>query len=546
MNKEQIKRGIERYLKVKYGKSSIKDAKDFEIFNALSLTLLEGIVDDWNHTEELYEKEKNAYYFSAEYLMGRALGNNLISLGLYNEVKEVLDELGFDLNRIEEIEEDAGLGNGGLGRLAACFMDSGASLEVPLKGYGIRYNNGLFSQYFEDGFQKEDVDSWLKYGEPWSIRKEDEFVTVDFEDMTVKAIPYDTPIIGYASKNINTLRLWKCEPVKEFNFKLFNEQKYDEALELKNRAEDISRVLYPNDSNRDGKLLRLRQQYFLVSASLKDIIRKHKEVFGNVTEDFAKMHAVQLNDTHPVLAIPELIRLLIDEEGFTFEEAYNVASKTFAYTNHTILAEALEKWDVDLIEELFPRILEIIEKIDAEFIVSLEEKGYSEEEIEEFRIVNDGKVRMANLAIHVGFAVNGVAKLHTDILKNIELKNWYELYPEKFQNKTNGITPRRWLRLCNQELSALITELLGSEDWVKNLDLLKGLEKYKDDEEVLKRFMDIKHTKKEQLAAYIKEHEGVELDPDSIFDIQIKRLHEYKRQLLNTLYILDLYYRLKE
>lgn len=292
MNKEQIKRGIERYLKVKYGKSSIKDAKDFEIFNALSLTLLEGIVDDWNHTEELYEKEKNAYYFSAEYLMGRALGNNLISLGLYNEVKEVLDELGFDLNRIEEIEEDAGLGNGGLGRLAACFMDSGASLEVPLKGYGIRYNNGLFSQYFEDGFQKEDVDSWLKYGEPWSIRKEDEFVTVDFEDMTVKAIPYDTPIIGYASKNINTLRLWKCEPVKEFNFKLFNEQKYDEALELKNRAEDISRVLYPNDSNRDGKLLRLRQQYFLVSASLKDIIRKHKEVFGNVTEDFAKMHAV--------------------------------------------------------------------------------------------------------------------------------------------------------------------------------------------------------------------------------------------------------------
>ncbi|MDU5649608.1 MAG: glycogen/starch/alpha-glucan family phosphorylase, partial [Clostridium perfringens] len=503
MNKEQIKRGIERYLKVKYGKSSIKDAKDFEIFNALSLTLLEGIVDDWNHTEELYEKEKNAYYFSAEYLMGRALGNNLISLGLYNEVKEVLDELGFDLNRIEEIEEDAGLGNGGLGRLAACFMDSGASLEVPLKGYGIRYNNGLFSQYFEDGFQKEDVDSWLKYGEPWSIRKEDEFVTVDFEDMTVKAIPYDTPIIGYASKNINTLRLWKCEPVKEFNFKLFNEQKYDEALELKNRAEDISRVLYPNDSNRDGKLLRLRQQYFLVSASLKDIIRKHKEVFGNVTEDFAKMHAVQLNDTHPVLAIPELIRLLIDEEGFTFEEAYNVASKTFAYTNHTILAEALEKWDVDLIEELFPRILEIIEKIDAEFIVSLEEKGYSEEEIEEFRIVNDGKVRMANLAIHVGFAVNGVAKLHTDILKNIELKNWYELYPEKFQNKTNGITPRRWLRLCNQELSALITELLGSEDWVKNLDLLKGLEKYKDDEEVLKRFMDIKHTKKEQLAAYI-------------------------------------------
>ncbi|MDQ0150725.1 glycogen/starch/alpha-glucan phosphorylase [Eubacterium multiforme] len=546
MDKAEIKNGIKRYLKVKYGKSEIKEAKDFEIFNALSLTLLENIVCDWNETSKLYSKEKNAYYFSAEYLMGRALGNNLISLGIYNEVKEVLDELGLSLNKIEEVEEDAGLGNGGLGRLAACFMDSGASLEMPLMGYGIRYSNGLFNQSFEDGFQKETVDSWLKYGEPWSIRKEDEAVKVNFKDMIVRAIPYDTPIIGYKSKNINTLRLWKCEPLEEFDYELFNEQKYDEALELKNRAEDISRVLYPNDSKKEGKLLRLKQQYFLVSASLQDIIRKHKETFGEINENFAKLHAVQLNDTHPVLAIPELIRLLIDNEGFTFKEALKVANKTFAYTNHTILAEALEKWDANLIKELFPKILEIIQVIDEEFIKELKEKGYSEKDIEEFRIINNGEVRMANLAIHVGFAVNGVAKLHTDILKNTELHNWYELYPEKFQNKTNGITPRRWLRLCNKELSSLITELLGSEDWVKNLEELKKLEKFIDDEKILERFMEIKHIKKEQLAKYIEETQGIKLDPDSLFDIQIKRLHEYKRQLLNTFYILDLYYRLKE
>ena len=546
MDKLEIKDGIKRYLKVKYGKSDIKEAKDFEIFNALSLTLLESIVCDWNETSRLYSKEKNAYYFSAEYLMGRALGNNLISLGIYNEVKEVLDELGLSLNKIEEVEEDAGLGNGGLGRLAACFMDSAASLEMPLMGYGIRYSNGLFNQSFEDGFQKETVDSWLKYGEPWSIRKEDEAVKINFKDMIVRAIPYDTPIIGYKSKNINTLRLWKCEPLEEFDYELFNEQKYDEALELKNRAEDISRVLYPNDSKKEGKLLRLKQQYFLVSASLQDIIRKHKETFGEINENFAKLHAVQLNDTHPVLAIPELIRLLMDNEGFTFKEALKVANKTFAYTNHTILAEALEKWDANLIKELFPKILEIIQVIDEEFIKELKEKGYSEKDIEEFRIINNGQVRMANLAIHVGFAVNGVAKLHTDILKNTELHNWYELYPEKFQNKTNGITPRRWLRLCNKELSSLITELLGSEDWVKNLEELKKLENFIDDEKVLERFMEIKHIKKEQLAKYIEETQGIKLDPDSLFDIQIKRLHEYKRQLLNTFYILDLYYRLKE
>lgn len=545
MNKEAIKLGIRRYLKVKYGKK-LEKANKAEVFNALSLTLLEEIVEDWNNTTEIYKKEKNAYYISAEFLMGRALGNNLISLGLYDDVKEVLNELGIDLNKIEEIEEDAGLGNGGLGRLAACFMDSGAALEVPLNGYGIRYNNGLFKQSFKDGYQIEEVDSWLKYGDPWSIRKDSESVEINFADMTVRAIPYDTPIIGYMSKNINTLRLWKCEPIEEFDYSLFNEQKYDEAIELKNRAEDISRVLYPNDSNKEGKLLRLRQQYFLVSASLKDIIRKHKENFGIVTEGFTDVHSVQLNDTHPVLAIPELIRLLVDEEKLKFEEALNIAKKTFAYTNHTILAEALEKWDVELIKELFPRVFEIIEKIDELFIEELEEKDYSEKEIEEFKVINYEQVRMANLAIHIGFAVNGVAKLHTDILKDTELNNWYKLYPEKFQNKTNGITPRRWIRLCNQELSSLITELLGNEEWVKDLSQLKKLEKFSHDPKVLRKFMEIKHKKKEQLANYIKEVQGIEIDPNSIFDIQIKRLHEYKRQLLNSFYILDLYFRLKE
>lgn len=545
MNKEQIKAGLNRYLAVKYGKP-LNKAEEYEIFNALSLTLLESIIENWNNTNEIYNKVKNAYYLSSEYLMGRALGNNLIALGLYDEVKDVLTELNIDINKIEEIEEDAGLGNGGLGRLAACFMDSAATMELPLKGYGIRYNNGLFKQIIEAGAQNEDIDTWLKYGEPWSIRKESERVQIKFSDMTVNAIPYDTPIIGYNSKNINTLRLWKCEPLKDFDFELFNSQKYVEALELKNRAEDISRVLYPNDSNKEGKLLRLRQQYFLVSSSLQDIIRKFKALHGEVNEKFSEFNVIQLNDTHPVLAIPELIRILIDEEGLDFDRACSIAEKTFAYTNHTILAEALEKWDENLIEELFPRILEIIYTLDARFISKLRQNGYDKNQIEYFRIVKDGIVRMANLAIHICFAVNGVAELHTDILKNIELNDWYKLYTNKFNNKTNGITPRRWLRLCNQELSTLITELLGSEEWVKNLDKLKELEKFIDNEDVINKFLEIKHIKKHQLAKYIKNKEDIDIDPNSLFDIQVKRLHEYKRQLLNAFYILDLYFRLKE
>lgn len=545
INKQELKANMEKYCKVKYGKS-ISKALDYQIWNCLSSALLESIVDNWEETSETYSKQKRAYYLSAEYLMGRALGNNLICLKAYETVQEVLEELDIDINKIEDIEEDAGLGNGGLGRLAACFMDSGAAMHLPLQGYGIRYSNGLFKQEMVDGAQIEKADEWLKYGDPWSIRKDDLTVIVEFDDYSVKAVPYDTPIIGYDSKNINTLRLWKCESLIEFDFDLFNSQQYDDAIKLSNRADDISRVLYPNDSNEEGKLLRLRQQYFMVSASLKDIVRSHKALHGTDFSNFSMWHAVQLNDTHPVLAIPELIRILVDEEGISFEDALEIAKVTFGYTNHTILQEALEKWEGRLIKKLFARVYEIIEMIDERFIKELEAKGYEEEAVEEFRIVKEGTVRMANLAIYAGYAVNGVAALHTDILKDTELHNWYELYPEKFQNKTNGITPRRWIRLANKELSAFITELLGNEDWIKDLSKLKELERFIDDEDVLTRIMDVKHTKKVQLANYIKEVEGLEIDPSSIFDIQIKRLHEYKRQLLNALYILDLYYRLKE
>lgn len=595
MNKEAIKQGIVKYLKVKYG-LKIDEAECFQVFNALSLTILEDIMDDWTETTSIYAEDKQAYYLSAEFLMGRALGNNLVNLGLYDEVKEVLDELNININEIEEIEEDAGLGNGGLGRLAACFVESAATLNMPLRGYGIRYSNGLFNQNIEEGFQTECEDNWLKYGDPWSVRKDNEAQIIEFADMKVKAIPYDTPIIGYGTKNVNTLRLWKCEAIKEFDFNLFNNQKYDEAIKPKNKADDISRVLYPNDSNDEGKVLRLRQQYFFSSASLKDIICKYKAKYGNNFSEFAKCNIIQLNDTHPTISIPELIRILVDEEGVEFETALKIAKKSFAYTNHTILAEALEKWDIKLIEELFPRILEIVEKIDEELVAELEEKKYLKKEIENFKIISTygyeqyeeddqdvvedmseednneievdidrediyeqaepkekkktvieaNQMRMANLAIYVGVAVNGVAALHTEILKNTELNNWYKLYPNKFQNKTNGITPRRWIRLCNAELSRFITDLLGSEDWVKDLSLLKGLEKFANDDYILDKLMEIKHEKKVQLAQYIKEEEGIEVDSDSFFDIQIKRLHEYKRQFLNALYILDLYYRIKE
>ncbi|PAB59696.1 glycogen/starch/alpha-glucan phosphorylase [Anaeromicrobium sediminis] len=544
LNKEALKDTMKKIIKIDYGKT-LEKAKDHEKYVALSKSIMEQIVDRWIGTKETYEESKEAYYLSAEFLMGRALGNNLINLGIYEDVKELLNEMNIDINKVEEIEEDAGLGNGGLGRLAACFMDSAATCDVPLTGYGIRYSHGIFRQKIVDGFQVEKGDNWLKYGDPWSIRREENTVLVRFADQIVKAIPYDTPVIGYGTNNINTLRLWQCEPLVDFDFELFNEQKYDEAVRGKNKAQDISRVLYPNDSNDDGKILRLKQQYFFVSASLQDLIRKHKSLNRDLL-DFAKYNSVQLNDTHPTVAIPEMMRLLVDDEELSWEDAWEVTRKTFAYTNHTILSEALEKWWNGYFKRILPRIYEIIEKIDEEFIRELKAKNYEKEKIAEMRIVRDDMIRMAHLAIHGTYATNGVAQLHTDILKETELNDWYKLYPERFQNKTNGITPRRWIRLCNKELSSLITELLGTEEWVKNLDLLKNLEKYANDEELLERFLSIKDEKKRELASYIKKNEGIEVDDKSIFDIQIKRLHEYKRQLLKAFYILDLYYRLKE
>ncbi|QXM06384.1 glycogen/starch/alpha-glucan phosphorylase [Crassaminicella indica] len=544
-DRKKFKESIERILKIDFGKL-LDQAKDYEKYYAVSKAIMEFIVDDWSMTEKAYENGKQAYYLSAEFLMGRALGNNLINLGVYEDVKEILNEMKIDINRIEEIEEDAGLGNGGLGRLAACFMDSCATMNLPVTGYGIRYSHGIFKQKFVNGFQVEEGDNWLKYGDPWSLRRYDEAVVVEFADCSVRAVPYDTPIIGYGTKNINKLRLWKAEPIKDFDFDLFNDQEYDEAVKEKNRAEDISRVLYPNDSKNEGKILRLKQQYFFVSASLKDMIRSFKEKFENDFEKFHEYHAIQLNDTHPVVAIPELMRILIDEEGLSWEKAWNITVNTFSYTNHTILAEALEQWWSGFYKEILPRIYEIIEEIDRRFVIELKEKGYTDEKINRVRIIDDEMIKMAHLAIHGSHTTNGVAKLHTEILINQELKDFYELYPNRFQNKTNGITPRRWLKLCNKELSSMITELLGIDEWVTKLTMLKELEKYLDDEVVLKRLLEIKQKKKEALAEYIQKYEGIAINPDSIFDIQIKRLHEYKRQLLNAFHILDLYYRLKE
>lgn len=386
MNKQELKDSMKKYCKVKYGKS-LEKAGSYQVWNCLSSALLEGIVDNWEKTEETYKQNKMAYYISAEYLMGRALGNNLISLQIYDQVKELLEDMQIDLNQVEEIEEDAGLGNGGLGRLAACFMDSGAVMNLPLRGYGIRYSNGLFTQRIVEGHQIECADEWLRYGDPWSIRKDDLAVNVVFDDFTVRAVPYDTPIIAYGSKNVNTLRLWKAEPLVAFDFELFNNQDYDKAVKAKNRADDISRVLYPNDSLEKGKLLRLRQQYFMVSASLKDMVRSYKEKHGEKFDHFSEWHAIQLNDTHPVIAIPEFIRILVDEEHIVFEEALSIAKQVFAYTNHTILQEALEKWELELIHKLFVRIGEIIEMIDAYFMAEIEEKELEEKERDGFRII---------------------------------------------------------------------------------------------------------------------------------------------------------------
>lgn len=531
-------------LKLNFGKT-IEDASDLEKYHALSETIMSRISTNWNNSRKAYSKEKQGYYFSAEFLVGRSLNNNLVNLLLDDDIKECLEEMNIDLNVLEEQEEDAALGNGGLGRLAACFMESAATMNLPLMGYGVRYSEGLLKQNIINGFQVETGDNWTKNGDPWSLRKESESQVVEFKDMKVRAVPYDMPIIGYRTNNINTLRLWQSEAILDFDFQKFNEFKYDESVEAKNRAEDITRVLYPNDEQRVGKVLRLRQQYFFCSASIKDIIAKHLEMYGNL-DKLAELTRIQLNDTHPVIAISELIRLLVDEYGYTLENAMEISRTIFSYTNHTILQEALEKWDENIVEDTNPRNLEIIKEIEKCLLKELIGKNVSQEDMHEMRILKNGQVHMANLGIYLSHTVNGVAQLHTNILMENVLNSWYRHYPEKFQNKTNGITPRRWLVMSNPELSKFATELLGHDDWITDLTKLKELEKFVDDEKVLKELMAIKSIKKKQLADYIYEVENIKIDPNSIFDIQVKRIHEYKRQLLNALHIVYMYQRLKE
>ena len=513
-----------------------------EIHNALGNAVMEYASENWQKSKNAHLNSRRACYFSMEFLVGRAVFNNLLCLGIYDETEAVLNEMGKSLSELEEIE-DAALGNGGLGRLAACFLDSAASLDLPLDGYGIRYKYGLFKQGIENGFQTETADNWTKYGDPWSVRHDEETVEVKFNGQTVKAVPYDMPIFGCKTNHISTLRLWQSEAVNEFDFNLFNQQKYTEASLEKNSAEDISRVLYPNDDTREGKKLRLKQQNFFCSASLQDITKKHFDRFGSL-ENISDSITIQLNDTHPVISIPEFIRILVNS-GMDFERAFAITKKVFNYTNHTVMPEALEKWECGLVEELLPEVYSIILQINEKLIAEMFAKEKTSEEIEKIKIVRNGLVNMADMAVYCSSYVNGVAEIHTEILKDTVLADWYKLYPERFQNKTNGITQRRWLALCNKELSDLITELLGSDKWITNLDELKKLSGYAEDEEVINRFMNIKKNNKKALADYIQKNEGITIDPHSIFDIQIKRLHEYKRQLLNAFSILYIYFGIK-
>lgn len=522
----------------------ISSATPQQLHNALGETVMELYSQQWSNARGEHLSKRRAAYLSMEFLVGRAVYNNLLCLGIYNEVNEAFSELGLNLADLEVIE-DAALGNGGLGRLAACFLDSAATLDLPLDGYGIRYKYGLFRQTIEDGFQREYIDDWTRYGDPWSVRCDEDTVLIKFNGQIVKAVPYDMPIFGCKTENIGTLRLWQAEAVKEFDFETFNNQQYLEASKEKVFAEDISRVLYPNDDTNEGKKLRLKQQYFFSAASLTDIIKKHKARFGTL-DNLADYISIQLNDTHPVISVPELIRQLVDNEGYTFEKALEIAKKVFNYTNHTVMQEALEKWWIGLVEEVLPRIYEIIIQINEELIAEMYAKGMERAKIDRVKIIKGELIHMADMACYASSHINGVAEIHTQILKDSVLADWYSIYPERFLNETNGITQRRWLALCNMELSVLITELLGSDEWITDLDKLRALEKYADDEAILRRFIDIKQTKKAQLADFIKAHDGVEVAPGSVFDIQIKRLHEYKRQLLNAFSILWIYYGIKD
>ena len=544
MDKNWMKESIKSNLAAEYAKLP-EHATIHEFWTALSGAVMEVLTPAWEESREQYHSERQAHYFSAEFLVGRSLLNNLINLDIYDDVKEIVEEYGKDLTEVLEAEIDPGLGNGGLGRLAACFLDSCATQNLPVRGYGILYRYGLLKQEFQDGFQKEYPDAWMEERYPFNVRCSEDRCLVHYDDMDVYAVPYDLPITGYGTDNVNVLRLWKPEPYQQFDFNLFNSQRFDDAVVQRNRVDDIYRVLYPNDTSYDGKVLRVRQQYFFVSASLQNILKHHGRIHNDNFDNFAEWHAIQLNDTHPVLAIPELMRLLMDEKGMSFDKAWAITSKTFAYTNHTILAEALEKWDIGIFQFLFPRILEIVRQIDEQFRREMQKRGLPSDQVEQLSMIHNGQVHMANLAVYASFSVNGVAEIHSGILKRKTLNGYYQIWPERFNNKTNGVTPRRWLRTCNPRLAALLTELLGSDDWVTDLTQLKKLLPYKDDEKVLRRLLDIKYENKKDLAEYIKRHEGVEIDPNSVFDVQIKRIHEYKRQLLNAFTILDQYYKLK-
>ena len=564
--KEAFKAAVKENVKTLYRKK-IEEASKQQIFQAVSYAVKDIIMDDWFETQSKYEEEnvKTVYYMSMEFLMGRALGNNLINMTAYTEVKEALDEMGIDLNVIEDEEPDAALGNGGLGRLAACFLDSLATLNYPAYGCGIRYRYGMFKQKIKDGYQVETPDNWLKEGNPFELRREeyakevrfggnirfeknpetgrDEFIQENYE--SVLAIPYDMPIIGYGNHVVNTLRIWDAQAIVDFQLDSFDRGDYHKAVEQENLAKTIVEVLYPNDNHYAGKELRLKQQYFFISASLQELIAKYKRTNSDVRKLYEKV-VIQMNDTHPTVAVPELMHLLIDQEGLTWEEAWDVTTKTCAYTNHTIMAEALEKWPIDLFSKLLPRIYQIVQEIDRRFVNEVRAKyPGNEEKVRKMAILWDGQVRMANMAIIAGFSVNGVEKLHTEILKNEQLKDFYEMMPEKFNNKTNGITQRRFLAHGNPLLADWVTDKIG-DGWITDLAQISKLKPYAEDEKARKEFMDIKYQNKVRLAKYIKEHNGIDVDPRSIFDVQVKRLHEYKRQLLNILHVMYLYNQIKE
>ncbi|HCD1917172.1 TPA: glycogen/starch/alpha-glucan phosphorylase [Corynebacterium striatum] len=521
-------------------------ATDRKFWSGLSSAVMAQIADNWEATRTAYAATRQQHYFSAEFLQGRALLNNLTNLGLVDEAKAAAKQGGRELTDVLEAEHDAALGNGGLGRLAACFLDSAVTQDYPVTGYGLLYRYGLFRQSFENGHQKEEPDAWMENGYEFVIRRASEQRRVHFDDMDVRAIPYDMPITGYGTDNVGTLRLWKSEPIDEFDYDAFNSQRFTDAIVERERVMDICRVLYPNDTTYEGKVLRVRQQYFFVSASLQAMIDNYIEHHGSDLRGFAKYNSIQLNDTHPVLAIPELLRLLLDEHDLSWDDAWKVVTETFAYTNHTVLAEALESWEVSIFQKLFWRIWELVEEIDRRFRQDMATRGLDQGRIDYMAPVSNGQVHMAWIACYAAYSINGVAALHTEIIKADTLSEWHELWPEKFNNKTNGVTPRRWLKMCNPRLAKLLTKQSGSDEWVTDLTKLAELAELAENEKVLRKLMEIKHKNKVDFAQWVKEHQGAEVDPDSIFDVQIKRLHEYKRQLMNALYILDLYFRIKE